>query len=122
MSTRTSMREILKTISEPVREKFPEMANSVGKLSEDKEFQSIVSHMGTIGGLINLGTYLYSKIKEDLKSDEEKYFAALMTLMFRSAKESLRSHTQVLEVKQVRNDEYIKELFVLFIKKHSLEL
>jgi hypothetical protein len=116
MSSKIDLSGLLNRISEPVREKFPEMASRIAELSNDKEFQNIIGRLGTIGGLINIGIYLYKRIKEGLKSDEQRYFAALMTLMFKSAQESLSYESQDIKIPEIRSEEYIRNLFVLFME------
>jgi hypothetical protein len=51
---------LIDDIISPLREKFPEITSHISKLSEDPEFQNTLGKAGSIGGLINIGFYIFN--------------------------------------------------------------
>ena len=45
----------------PFVQKVPEIAEKLSKLEDDKEFQNLLGRLGTVGGLISIGLYLFVK-------------------------------------------------------------
>ena len=45
----------------PFVEKLPDITEKLSKLEDDKEFQNLLGRLGTVGGLISIGLYLFDK-------------------------------------------------------------
>ena len=42
-------------------EKIPDITEKLSKLEDDKEFQKLLGRLGTVGGIISIGLYLFDK-------------------------------------------------------------
>ena len=72
-------------IISPLRQNFPEITSHISKLSEDPEFQNTLGKAGSIGGLVNIGFYIFNTIRKNLKSRDEILFASFVKIIFESA-------------------------------------
>ena len=96
------------------REKLPEIANQIGKLSDNEDFKDNMSKSGSIGGLINIGFYIFNEIRNKVKTKDEILFSTLITVMFDSAKESIPKSIANLSIHNIKNELDLKEIFNLF--------
>ena len=98
-----------------IGEKVPEIANSLKELSNDEGFQEHLGKVGTIGSLCLIGLDIYSKIKNDLQTDERRAFGALLKIVFESTKKCLDKADKI-ELKQLKTEDFINGLFDIFVQ------
>lgn len=106
----------INAIGSKIIEKFPEIASTLSKLTENKSFQDSLDKAGSIGALLNIGIILFTEIRKSLTHPEERSFAALSKIMLESADKSL-PEIKELSFKKITNskEDFIKELFDKFI-------
>jgi hypothetical protein len=61
----------------PFVEKFQDIADKVSKLSDNKEFRESLGTMGTIGGLVNIGLFLFDKTLFQLSTTENSCYSLI---------------------------------------------
>lgn len=98
-----------------LKDKAPEIADNLDKLSKSTEFNDFISKAGTIGALIDVCFTMFAKIRKSLKSQEEIHFNVLMKIVFESAKE-----TTPLGILESSKDKLnLKEIFDLFVTNYN---
>lgn len=96
-----------------IGKKIPEIANSLKELSNDERFQEHLGKAGTVGSLCLIGLDIYSKIKQDLQTDEKRAFGALLKIVFESTKKCL-DNADKIELKDLKTEDLIDQLFDIF--------
>lgn len=72
---------------------------SFADLLDKGDFKDQLGKAGTIGDLINLGLEIYTKVKDDLQTDEERAFYSFYKVAFESGKESIPAEIQITDLK-----------------------
>jgi hypothetical protein len=102
--------------------KTPEITNSLMTLIDNENFRNLLGKAGSIGALFSIGIDVYSKVKNDLKTADERAYASLIQIAFESAKESISTDSNGILVKSdVTNENTKRELFETFIKTEEEE-
>src|SRR6478672_3196465 len=58
-------------------EKIPDITEKLSKLEDDKEFQKLIGRLGTVGGFISIGLYLFDKTLDHLEDTEKTYYSLI---------------------------------------------
>ena len=61
----------------PFVEKLPDIIEKLSKLEDDKEFQKLIGRLGTVGGFISIGLYLFDKTLDHLEDTEKTYYSLI---------------------------------------------
>jgi hypothetical protein len=93
--------------------KISDGITSFADLLDKSDFKDQLGKAGTIGALINLGLEIYTKVKDDLRTDEELAFYSFYKVAFESAKESIPAEILITDVK---GKNIKRELFLTFTK------
>lgn len=102
-----------------MREKFPEIATNISKLTEDSALRQNLSQAGTIGALINLGFLIFDKITSNLKSQEELAFGSFVKVTFQCTMDSLPDNLKNLSLKNAKSQIDMQEILNLFSSNYT---
>src|SRR3954454_993744 len=61
----------------PFVEKLPDLTEKISRLEGDKEGQKLLGNLGTVGGLFNIGLYLFDKTLDHLEDTEKTYYSLI---------------------------------------------
>lgn len=109
----------LSDVADLARENFPDIASNISKLTQDQEFQKILSQAGTIGGLINIGFAIFNKIRSKLSSEEQRIFVSFIQITFESAKHSIPPDLVDVPFKDIKSQIELSEIFASFLLHYS---
>src|SRR5690242_12473811 len=90
----------------PFIEKLPDIAEKISKLNNDEKFQDLLGRLGTLGGLFNIGLYLFDETLDHLEDTEKTYYSLINRTAISVAKKLIKiedlkaddeKSTQILE-------------------------
>src|SRR3954454_20007331 len=99
----------------PFVQKVPEIAEKLSKLEDDKEFQKLLGRLGTVGGLISIGLYLFDKILENISDAEKTYYSLINRTAISVAEQIIK------ESDKIAVDEQKTEILEQMMKIYSFE-
>jgi len=109
----------------PFVEKFPDIADKVSKLNDDKEFQNLLGRLGTIGGLFSIGLYIFDKTLENSSDSEKTCYSLINKTAIDVAGQIIKESEGITEDKQ-NNEELLKQMMKIFhlkkLKKKNIKI
>ena len=102
----------------PFVEKFPEIADKVSKLNDDKEFQNLLGRLGTIGGLFSIGLYIFDKTLENSSDSEKTCYSLINKTAIDVAGQIIKESEGITEDKQ-NNEELLKQMLKIYSFKET---
>src|SRR3954452_12114259 len=102
----------------PFVQKVPEIAEKLSKLEDDKEFQKLLGRLGTVGGLISIGLYLFDKILENI-SDAEKTYYSLINRTAISVAEQIIKESDEIAADEQKNENILKKMINIYLIKSN---
>jgi hypothetical protein len=102
----------------PFVQKVPEIAEKLSKLEDDKEFQKLLGRLGTVGGLISIGLYLFDKILENI-SDAEKTYYSLINRTAISVAEQIIKESDEIAADEQNNENILKQMINIYLFKDT---
>src|SRR6476660_3135167 len=110
-------------------EKIPDITEKLSKLEDDKEFQKLIGRLGTVGGFISIGLYLFGKTLDHLEDTEKTYYSLINKTAISVAEQIIkqefdtRSTTTTTKTKTTTtaNEEKTKEILARMMRIYTFK-
>lgn len=100
----------------PFVEKILDITKKISKLTDDKEFQELLGRLGTVGGLFNLGLYLFGKTLDHFEDNEKTYYSLINRTAISVAKKIIQESDKI-----TTRDQKNEEILLQMLKIYSFE-
>jgi hypothetical protein len=102
----------------PFVEKLPDLTEKISRLEGDKEFQKLLGNLGTVGGLFNIGLYLFDKTLDHLEDTEKTYYSLINKTAISVAEKIIK---QKYDAELTANKETSEKILAQMMKIYSFK-
>jgi len=100
-------------------EKIPDITEKLSKLEDDKEFQKLIGRLGTDGGFISIGLYLFDKTLDHLEDTEKTYYSLINKTAISVAKQIIEQEHD--NESSTANKETSKEILARMMRIYTFK-
>ena len=107
----------------PIIEKVPDIFDKFSKLNDNKELKEALGTMGTIGGLVNIGLFIFDKALSQLSTTEKSCFSLMNKTAIDVANKLIKEKSDIYKIKltKEKTEETLKELMKIYSFKETDE-